>query len=204
MDGLPQPVARRWCATRCASLGPKVLASRMVRDYVERLYTPGGAWPGAPSTAPATSRPRTSPPGRTGCARRGRRFAVDHVESSGVGESPELGQTLALRVTVSLGELVPEDVAVELLHGSVDPSDRLVSPTRVAMPVAKAQADGTYRYDGVVPLERTGSFGYTVRVLPSNPLLANSAEMNLVAVACGGRCGCGRARAPLAGTGTDG
>jgi starch phosphorylase len=38
-------------------------------------------------------------------------------------------------------------------------------------------------FAGTVPLVRAGSFGYTVRVVPSNPLLTSPAEMGLVAVA---------------------
>jgi len=34
-----------------------------------------------------------------------------------------------------------------------------------------------------VPLERSGSFGYTVRVVPKHPLLASEAELGLIAVA---------------------
>ena len=73
-------------------------------------------------------------------------------------------------------------MSVELLQGAVDANDRLVSPVKVPLPMAEAQADGTFRYDGAVSLERTGSFGYTVRVLPAHRLLANSAEMNLIAL----------------------
>ena len=36
---------------------------------------------------------------------------------------------------------------------------------------------------GTVPLERAGSFGYTVRVTPRHALLANPAELGLIAVA---------------------
>ena len=45
------------------------------------------------------------------------------------------------------------------------------------------QIDGTSRFEGEVPLERTGGFGYTVRVLPKNDLLASPAELGLVATA---------------------
>ena len=34
-----------------------------------------------------------------------------------------------------------------------------------------------------MPLERTGAFGYTVRVLPRHPLLATEAELGVVTVA---------------------
>jgi len=44
-------------------------------------------------------------------------------------------------------------------------------------------SDGPSRYGGDIPLERTGSFGYTVRVLPSNDALAGPAELGVIAVA---------------------
>ena len=37
--------------------------------------------------------------------------------------------------------------------------------------------------EGEIPLDRTGSYGYTVRALPSNDLLASHAELGVVAVA---------------------
>ena len=38
------------------------------------------------------------------------------------------------------------------------------------------------RYTGEVELGRPGPFGYTVRVLPTHPLLAAPAEMGLIAL----------------------
>ena len=45
------------------------------------------------------------------------------------------------------------------------------------------QVDGQCRYGGVVPLDRTGAFGYTVRARPHHPLLAGPAELGLVVTA---------------------
>ena len=39
------------------------------------------------------------------------------------------------------------------------------------------------RYDGDVPLARTGPFGYTVRVVPRHELLSGPAALGLVATA---------------------
>ena len=44
-------------------------------------------------------------------------------------------------------------------------------------------SDGPSRYGGDIPLERTGSFGYTVRVLPKNQLLSTPGELGLIASA---------------------
>ena len=43
-----------------------------------------------------------------------------------------------------------------------------------------ADPPGVVRYSGEVPLDRPGSFGYTVRVLPRHPLLDSRAELGLV------------------------
>jgi len=45
---------------------------------------------------------------------------------------------------------------------------------------AAEDGPGAVRYSGEVPLNRPGPFGYTVRVLPSHPLLDSRAELGLV------------------------
>ncbi len=68
------------------SLGPKVLATRMVRDYVGQLYTPAAAasralnddYAGASELAAWKHRVRAAWPA----------VRVDHVESCGVGRRP--------------------------------------------------------------------------------------------------------------------
>ena len=106
---------------------------------------------------------------------------VLYVDSQLIGEST-LGSHLTLRAEVALNGLSIDDVCVEAVYGHVDVDDRLVEPTAVALKPADP-VDGTTWFEGEVPLERTGSFGYTVRVLPSNDLLASPAELGVVAVA---------------------
>jgi starch phosphorylase len=107
---------------------------------------------------------------------------VEHVESSLDSDGPELGGRLTLRAEIELNGLTPDDVDVEAVYGSVDAEDRLADVrTRSLRPVAPE--DGILRFEGDVPLERTGSFGYTVRVLPKNELLATPAELGVVASA---------------------
>ena len=49
-------------------------------------------------------------------------------------------------------------------------------------PAGGPDAEGRWVYEGPLALDRTGPFGYTVRVLPSHPLLATSADLGLVAL----------------------
>ncbi|HEU5035089.1 MAG TPA: alpha-glucan family phosphorylase [Mycobacteriales bacterium] len=181
-DRLP----RRWIEMvrhTLQSLGPQVLASRMVRDYVVELYAPAAASARAMSTdrcagarelAGWVSQVRSAWP----------EVRVAHVESSGVGDAPQRGQQLEVHAVIELGRLSPNDVRVQVAFGAVDENDELRNPDYVELgrPAGEPLPDGAWRYEGAVPLERRGSFGYTVRVLPDHPALASPADLGLVAL----------------------
>jgi glycogen phosphorylase len=162
------------------SLGPKVLATRMVRDYVERLYAPAatssrtlnGDYAGAAELAAWKHRIRAG----------WSQVSVDHVDSSDVPDSPELGDTIDVHVFVSLGDLSPEDVDVQCVHGRIAHEDDLVDTTTQSLVHAESYEAGRHRFDGKLELSATGPFGYTVRVLPRNEHLASPAELGCVAL----------------------
>lgn len=164
-----------------ATLGPKVLAGRMVREYVGHLYHPAAESQRA--LTPDAARELAAWKARVRAAWPG--VAVDHVET--VSEGPlngtaELGSTATLRVSVTLGDLDPSDVEVQALAGRVDPADRLTGTSAFPLKPAAAPAlDGRRLYEGSLTFDRTGPFGYTVRILPAHRLLAQGAEMGLVA-----------------------
>ncbi|GAA0477459.1 glycosyltransferase family 1 protein [Streptomyces stramineus] len=163
-----------------ATLGPKVLAGRMVREYVERLYGPAAEAQRALNPEAARElaawkrRVRDAWPG----------VAVDHVEAvsdTTLNGTAELGSTVSLRVSVSLGTLDPADVEVQAVAGRVDPTDRLSRTTTFPLkPTGAPALDGRRLYEGPLTLDRAGPFGYTVRILPAHRLLAGCAEMGLV------------------------
>lgn len=160
------------------SLGPKVLADRMVRDYVDKLYTPAavssrdinGNYAGAQELSDWKHRVRGAWSG----------VSIDHVESSGVADAPAVGDTIDVKVFVSLGELSPADVDVQVLHGRITESDSLVDTKAESLTLVESYEGGRHRYDGHVALSSTGAFGYTARVLPSHPHLAGPAELGCV------------------------
>ncbi|NUT11606.1 MAG: alpha-glucan family phosphorylase [Nonomuraea sp.] len=179
-DGLP----RRWMEMvkhTLASLGPKVLAGRMLRDYVVDLYTPAvqsARALSADSYAPA----RAFAAWRVRVTRAWPGVRVEHVEASGVGDTPEVGASVELRATIALGDLEPGDVLVEAAYGKVGPHDELVHPRYAKLTLDSVEDDGRAHYTGRVPLDRTGAFGYTVRVVPYHPFAATPAELGLIAV----------------------
>ncbi|MCF2540256.1 glycosyltransferase family 1 protein [Streptomyces sp. FB2] len=177
-DGLPD----RWIEMvrrTLTLLGPKVLAGRMVREYVDRLYTPAAHAHRA--MAPDAARELAGWKARVRSAWHA--VTVDHVETSAAAPTAELGSTLNLRVRVGLGELGPEDVEVQAVSGRVDGEDRIADAATVPLkPVGSPDTDGRWVYEGPLSLDRTGPYGYTVRILPSHRLLASSAELGLLAV----------------------
>ncbi|MFE7754806.1 alpha-glucan family phosphorylase [Streptomyces sp. NPDC057429] len=180
-EGLPErwiEMVRRTLVT----LGPKVLASRMVREYVERLYAPAAL--ARRALQPAAARELAAWKARVHAAWPD--VAVDHVETAAdtvVGGSAELGSTLALRVRIALGGLDPDDVEVQVIAGRVDSGDAIAEArTSPLKPAGGHDLEGRWLYEGTLALDRTGPYGYTVRVLPSHPLLASGAELGLLAV----------------------
>jgi glycogen phosphorylase len=173
-------VPRRWLEMlrqTLTSLGPKVQATRMLRDYVEQLYRPAAMsgralnddYDGAKALASWKARVREAWPGVT----------IEHVESASGADAFEMGQSLQLRAFVSLGALSPDDVDVQVVHGRVDEADQLREPQVGSLEVAEKYENGRYRFDGEVSLQRTGPFGYTVRVVPRHDRLAGTTELGL-------------------------
>ncbi|RVW03676.1 alpha-glucan family phosphorylase [Rhodococcus spongiicola] len=161
------------------SLGPKVLASRMVRDYSVEYYAPAAAaargllpddFSGARELAEYRRRVEAAWPA----------VQVMEVDSAGLPDTPEIGAALSLRAFVQLGGLTPEDVVVQAVLGRVGPNEDLTDVTAVSM--AHSGSDGLGEiFTATTPLPVSGSVGYTVRVLPHHGLLANDAEFGLVA-----------------------
>jgi starch phosphorylase len=177
-DGVPT----RWLEMvrhTLKSLGPKVLATRMVRDYTRKLYTPAAVtgrklnsdYAGAAALSTWKQRVRAGWSG----------VRVEHVESSGIGDAPEIGTVLTVRAFVSLGDLTPDDVDVQLVHGVITSDDTLVGTSTESLSPVEGYEGGRHRFDGQVTLGRSGAFGYTVRVIPKNDLLASPAELGVVA-----------------------
>ncbi len=168
------------------TLGPKVLASRMVRDYTEKYYAP------AAQSLHRTIEPIDGVP--FGAARqlasyRQRahdawpKIQITDVDSYGLPDTPLLGSQLTLTATVQLAGLRPDEVVVEAVVGRVDAGDSLVNPTTVPMAHTGTADGGNDVFSTTTPLPVAGPVGYTVRVLPHHPLLAADNELGLVTLA---------------------
>ncbi|MDF2442660.1 MAG: glycogen phosphorylase [Subtercola sp.] len=203
-DRNAQGVPERWTQSirhTLSTLSPQLSAERMVREYAQRLYLPAAAaahavidgdYAVAASLSEWKERERAAWPS----------VAVVHVESGGLDDTPQVGDELQVRARVNLGSLTPDDVSVQVVYGHTTNGDQLADARTVALtsavlattttPItvvtpgagaAQSDSEGLYGFSGTVVLERAGSFGYTVRVVPRHEHLASSAELGLIAAA---------------------
>ncbi len=179
-DGLPH----RWLemvAHTLRTLGPKAQATRMVRDYVTDLYLPAARSSQALAGGPAGdfSGARDLAAWKARVMKAWPQVRIEHVEADDTDQSP--GSTLAVRASVALGELAPDDVAVQVVYGRAGDQDEILDPRLRVLQLEEPPSNGSVaRFAGQAELGRPGPFGYTVRVLPAHPLLSSPAEMGLV------------------------
>ncbi|MGB3828936.1 MAG: alpha-glucan family phosphorylase [Ornithinimicrobium sp.] len=178
-DGVPH----RWMDMiehTLSTLGPKVLADRMVSDYTLKLYVPAaragwdvarGDFAGARELAAYVSSVTDAWPG----------VHVDHVDATGIKDTPQVGDAVEVHAHVSLGALEPSDVVVQMVLGRASSSDELQDVETLPLSHAESYEGGRHKFTGKLVLGRTGALGWTVRVLPRHDRLSSVAELGLVA-----------------------
>jgi len=118
-------VPRRWTERMKHSLrtlGPQVEASRMLRDYVDNMYEPA-ARHDTRMRAEGYARSRSFAAWRQWVTNAWPGVHVDGVETD--HNVADLGAVRRVAATVALGDLSPDDVTVEMMHGPVGPIDEL-------------------------------------------------------------------------------
>ncbi|MEU9688235.1 alpha-glucan family phosphorylase [Amycolatopsis japonica] len=154
------------------TLGPRVQASRMVREYVESGYLPasrmvaeatGDGYRGALSLADYRTKLDVSWP----------RVRIFDTELLVEDSAPMVtGTEVTIRARIDLAGLEPSEVDVQAVVGKVGDGDELSDPVTVGM-----SGDGIGAFAARLKLPHPGSIGYTVRVLPKHRLLATPAEL---------------------------
>lgn len=159
------------------SLGPQVTAQRMVRDYVERWYQPLAD--------------RAIALGQSGHAEARELVAWRHrVERAWPHVRVELGTqpaeqlegtaSVTVDAAVTLADLAPADVAVEVVHGRITPDGTIELPHVVAAEPVGPVDGGVQRYRSSFRPGAAGHYGCTVRVLPRHPELDRHALPGLI------------------------
>jgi starch phosphorylase len=185
-DRFEGPVPRRWVRrirSSLQTLAPKVLASRMVKDYVHQLYEPIAGRADA-MTENDYARARALAAWQERVRAAWGDVVIESVEYDPANLVADLWTTRHVQAQVRLGKLTADDVSVELLHGPVGPTGELTDTSLVRLALVALEKggseSGSYCYQGDFTCERAGRYGIAVRILPSNPDLAVPAEMGCI------------------------
>jgi starch phosphorylase len=165
-DGIP----RRWVAKMKASmhkLCPMFNTHRMVSEYWDRFYVPA-AERGAQLMEHDWENLRKLAKWREKVMYNWTNVAIKAIRLPELSEVV-VGQAYAVETDIYLGELLPEDVLVEVYAGRVDPSNRYLDRFTQEMKPSEAIGDRIYKYRCEIRFEEAGHFGVNVRITPNHP-----------------------------------
>jgi starch phosphorylase len=175
-EGLP----RGWIARMkeaIAALAPFFNTNRVVRQYVEDMYLPGQErWE---IFAADRQRLERLTQWKSQVRARWPQVRIEEVVADFPGQL-KVGMQVPLRATVALGELAPQDVRVELYAGRLNAQHEFQEATAQPLALEKSNSDGRHAFAGTFTCSASGSYGYTLRVVPHHPDLRDPLEMGLV------------------------
>ena len=169
------PLPRRWLAwvrRSLRTLGPRVLASRMVREYATDLYAPlADRARGLAADDHARARALSAWRERIDESWSGIRVVSVTADDSATA----VGARRDVRAEIDLGALTTDDVRVEVVHGAVDADGGITGALIEPMTLDGGQ-DGAVRYSARFRCARAGEYGFTVRVVPLHADLLSAAD----------------------------
>jgi starch phosphorylase len=170
LNGLP----RNWIKkmkTSMVSLCPRFNTHRMLEEYVEWFYRPAQTYTerlSAEHLAEAKALAEWYRKIEANWAK----VSIVEVKQEGPDELA-IGEKLEITVMVQLGELVPEDVKIEVYYGHIDPEGRFADRRLLLMDPVQSD-NGVYLFRSTLTCRQTGKFGYHIRVSPHHPHLMPS------------------------------
>lgn len=90
------------------------------------------------------------------------------------------GETVTITTSVSLGNIDPSSVKVQIFYGNVGKNNTIDNPVIIDMKVDERNDYGICRYSADINLLEGGEYGYTFRVIPCNNDLINEFDMGLI------------------------
>lgn len=172
---------RRWIARMKASMSvvcPIYSTNRMVLKYMEKAYMPA-AERFHRLTKDDMAGAKALAAWKVHLCQHWDQIKVVRVEDDSPAEL-QVGDSLRVQAEIILGELQPSEVRVEFYHGRVDQYGQVTDGKAISMIHAEPNGSGSYLFSGAVPCERSGQYGYAIRILPRHPDLSNAFEMHLI------------------------
>lgn len=176
-DGLP----REWISLMKKSmreLCPQYNTNRMVREYTELLYLPS-AERCKVMTSDSMSRAKNLAVWKDRVHAHWSKIRIVEVKSE-TKDGVKVGDDINIKVYVSLGQLTPQDVCVELYQGIVDARGEIIAPSISPLSFSGNTQSGVFEFSGILSPSTSGRHGLAVRILPCHPDLASAAREGLI------------------------
>jgi starch phosphorylase len=162
------------------SVTPVFNTQRMVKEYTEQLYIPA-----AQSYENFSSNGCGAATNLSQWKTQIRKdWAAVRIWDVQIGnkdrQSISVGESLQITARVHLGAVDPQHVRVEAYHGELDNGDIRNPSATVLNQAGSRNGDGDYIYQGAVPASESGTYGLSVRVVPTHPGLMQGHELRLI------------------------
>ncbi len=92
-----------------------------------------------------------------------------------------VGQKFPLKISMSLGEIHPDNLSVEVISGKLDSQEQIQNykPTEATL-VEHNESEHVAVFSGEVTCKESGRFGITVRIIPKNEHLPHTFKPKLI------------------------
>ncbi|HOT95797.1 MAG TPA: alpha-glucan family phosphorylase [bacterium] len=172
---------REWIAMMKSSiqvLSPFFNTNRMVRDYFERYYLPAELrWQKLSRNNMELAKELAA-----WKARVQNQWPKVHVTGvvSEEGDEVSVGGKMRISATIDSDGLKPEELRVEVYYGLLDSDDDIIDGQSVVMQQVEQLKKNISRFEAVIPCEKTGQHGFSVRVMPYHAELATPFDTGLI------------------------
>jgi glycogen phosphorylase len=106
---------------------------------------------------------------------------VIKLDTNGTIKSLFVGQEYPVKAEIDLGNLIPDDVEVQIYYGPIENEDNPIHNSTVVMEAdSQKLKNGHFNYSGSIICQKSGHQGFTIRILPKHQLLINPFELDVV------------------------
>lgn len=163
------------------SVTPVFNTHRMVKEYTERLYIP--------AAKAHVEFAREDGSAAAGLSKWKAQMRKDwpqvRISDVQIGnpdrQNIAVGDSVQVSAKVHLGAVDPKHVRVEAYHGETENGGIRNPAVTVLDQSNPSDGQGHYLYQGAVPASESGTYGFSVRVVPTHPHLMQMHELRLIA-----------------------
>ncbi len=165
-----------------AMAGKDFSSHRMVKDYTTQAYVPA-VHAQSKFTAESFASAKAMARWQTEMVAKWEKTSIDNIETPTLEISPKVGDRIPVTIMVSLGDIVPENVRVEVIGGNLNSLEQMSnydSVTALKVDGDIALGRGQYLYKAEVICKESGRFGIAARIMPCNDNLIHNRIPKLI------------------------